>query len=844
MKVKFYVAFRAYSCQYQPELVPSAAKQKCPKCCYFDKGFSNHNKTESRYPMRVQSFTFRLTACWGFLLISAVTCLTTERVHAADTKRIVTNEKANSISAAMESSLAGLPKLYESVSPSIVRVETEENENLTGVIVSSDGHLLVGNGFSVVNGSGSIDVKVHLSDGRTVTATAAGWSLEWRIAVMKINAVGPWPAIEVGSTKELKAGEPCLVIGYSRRGDMQYDASPAARFGFIDRSVPARWLTTTCFPGSFEYPAVVGMDCRLLGVDVGETGTQNHATAVDVFVAHRDHLFAGKNLDWVRFPPHQDSIYRTGAGDHPEMLRMRKTDDILGKAKPPKRMSDSQLSKVRQIAKQTTVRLVSKDQRTYDGTADDRWSGVIVSEDGYILTCGHACQLPGDRFTVRLSDGRDAEGVASGSNPITDIGLVKITTPGPWPFAEIAASSTLKPGDLLVVAGYPAVDTQGNWTTERLPQIDTTAVKHPLYLLWYRELNNRLEYFGQGGMSGGGVFNEQGCYVAVYNGSGHTRSEVARLQWDDLQRIESIDTAIGLPHPLRKRFVAPRKAVAQSVVEILVDSKPVSIGTIVNADGWILTKASVLDGKASCRLPDQSVVVAEKRAESQAHDLALLKIDAGDLTAAAFSDKEPPTMTQLLCAVGPRQMLKPGIVSVETRAIPPEPRWKGGATEDTPDGVKLTRSIDLHLSGTKLQSDDIIVSINGHSTPDVATLTQVLETKLAGYCTGDLVSVVLRRKGEAMNVLTTLPPTTGANYWIMDSRDTPRRSGFAAVFDTDIELPQREVGCPVIDVEGRIRGIAIASLGRVETRRGPTSVLPSHIVKRVIQQLMSGTTSP
>ncbi|QDU49311.1 trypsin-like peptidase domain-containing protein [Gimesia panareensis] len=793
--------------------------------------------------MRVPRFPFRRTVCGGLLLISAVTSLIAERVHADDARRSVTDERANSISAGMEASVAGLPQLYASVSRSIVRVETEKNDNRTGVIVSTDGHLLVGNGFGVVNGSGSIDVKVHLSDGRIVTATAAGWSTEWRLAVMKINEAGPWPAIEVGSTQELKAGEPCLVIGYLPRGDLQYDVSPAARWGFIDRSVPARWFTTTCFPGSFEYPAVVGMDGRLLGVDGGETGTQNHAIAVDVFVAHRDDLFAGKNLDWVRFPPAPDSVYRTGVGDHPELLRMRKTADVLGKAKPPTRMSDVQLSKVRQIAKQTTVRLVSKDQRTYDGEADARWSGVIVSEDGYILTCGHACQLPGDRFTIRLSDGRDVEGVALGSNPITDIGLVKITTPGPWPCAEIAASSTLKPGDPLVVAGYPAVDTQGHWTTERLPQIDVSAVGHPLYLLWYREFNNRMDYFGQGGMSGGGIFNEQGCYVAVCIGSGHMRSEVARLQWDDLQRIESIDTAIGLPHPLRKRFVATGKAVAQSIVELLVDSRPVGSGTIVDADGWILTKASVLDGKVSCRLPDQSVVVAEKRAESQAHDLALLKIDVGDLTAAEFSDKEPPAMTQLLCAVGPCPMLKPGIVSVETRAIPPEPRWKGGGTEETPDGVKLSRSIDLHLSGTKLQSDDIIVSINGHATPDDATLTQVLETNLGGYCTGDLVSVALRRKGEAMNVLTTLPPTTGMDYWRMYSRDTPRRSGFAAVFDIDIELRQREAGCPVIDVEGRIRGIAIASRGRDETRRGPTSVLPSHIVKRVTKQLIAETTS-
>ena len=800
--------------------------------------------------MRIHSVTFRLTSCLGLLLITAATFLNTEWVQADDAKREITNEKARSVSAAMESSLEGLPRLYESVSKSIVRVEGMDFSKTialseSGVIISPEGHILVG------DGSGSEDLRVHLSDGRTVTATAAGWSTEWRLTVLKINEEGPWPAIELGSTKELKAGEPCLVIGYSPRGDTKWDSSPTARYGFIDRNDPTHWFTTTGFPKFFDNPAVVGMDGRFLGIVTTFSGDQSYATAVDVLVANRDDLFAGKNLDWVRYPPNPDSFYHIGAGDHPELLRHRKTDDVLGQAKPPSRMSDSQLSYVKQIAKKTTVRLVSKDRLEFQGKDPDRWSGVIVSEDGYILTCGHTSQLPGEQLTVRLSDGRDADAVALGTNPITDIGLAKITTPGSWPFAEIAESSTLKAGDPLVVAGYPAIDliTKKEWSKERTPQVDATAVEYRLYMMWHNQIQTRTDIPFQAGMSGGGVFDRDGHYVAAFLGSSG-RSEVAKRQWDDLKKTESIDTATGLPHPLRERFVDPIKTIAQSVVEILVDSKPVSIGTVVDADGWILTKASVLDGKVSCRLPDQSVVVAEKRAESQEHDLALLKIDVGGLSATLFSDKEPPTITQVLCAVGPGQILKPGIVSIETRAIPPEPRWKGDASEDTPNGPMISRSdpgwqnkTNLSTIGTKLQIDDIIVSINGHSTPKVATLTQVLETNLAGYCTGDLVSVALRRKGAPMNVLTTLPRAAVVNYWMMDEHESPRRSGFAAVFDTDIELLQPEAGGPVIDAEGRIRGIAIASRGRDETQRGPTSVLPSHIVSRVTKQLMAEVNS-
>ena len=87
----------------------------------------------------------------------------------------------------------------------------------------------------------------------------------------------------------------------------------------------------------------------------------------------------------------------------------------------------------------------------------------------------------------------------------------------------------------------------------------------------------------------------------------------------------------------------------------------------------------------TCRLPDQSVVVAKERALSKNHDLALLKVDAGDLVAAEFYEREPPAIANALCAVGPGDFLSPGIVSIETRAIPPEPRWKGEATEDTED---------------------------------------------------------------------------------------------------------------------------------------------------------------
>ena len=91
--------------------------------------------------MRIPNTTYRLTSCLTPFLIVAVTFVSTpaRSAQADDANRKVTDEKAETISAAMESSLEGLPKLYESVSKSIVRVERTGTWNVTGVIVSTEG---------------------------------------------------------------------------------------------------------------------------------------------------------------------------------------------------------------------------------------------------------------------------------------------------------------------------------------------------------------------------------------------------------------------------------------------------------------------------------------------------------------------------------------------------------------------------------------------------------------------------------------------------------------------------------------------------------------------------------
>jgi Do/DeqQ family serine protease len=80
-------------------------------------------------------------------------------------------------------------------------------------------------------------------------------------------------------------------------------------------------------------------------------------------------------------------------------------------------------------------------------------SGVIVSSDGYILTNNHVV-ADADELTVELSDGRKFTAKVIGSDPKTDIAVVKIDATGLLP-ATFADSDRLRVGDIVFAIGNP-----------------------------------------------------------------------------------------------------------------------------------------------------------------------------------------------------------------------------------------------------------------------------------------------------------------------------------------------------------------------------------------------------
>ena len=81
-------------------------------------------------------------------------------------------------------------------------------------------------------------------------------------------------------------------------------------------------------------------------------------------------------------------------------------------------------------------------------------SGFFVTPDGYLLTNDHVAEHVGKRAVVTLSDGRRIEARVVGSDPATDLAVLRANASA-LPFVEIGNSETLRPGQLAIAIGNP-----------------------------------------------------------------------------------------------------------------------------------------------------------------------------------------------------------------------------------------------------------------------------------------------------------------------------------------------------------------------------------------------------
>ena len=93
-------------------------------------------------------------------------------------------------------------------------------------------------------------------------------------------------------------------------------------------------------------------------------------------------------------------------------------------------------------------------ERERQGPHRGAGTGFIIDPDGYILTNHHVIE-GADRIAVRLADGRSLRAERVGSDPDTDIALIKVSSPKALPHAVLGDSDTLRVGEWVLAIGNP-----------------------------------------------------------------------------------------------------------------------------------------------------------------------------------------------------------------------------------------------------------------------------------------------------------------------------------------------------------------------------------------------------
>lgn len=81
-------------------------------------------------------------------------------------------------------------------------------------------------------------------------------------------------------------------------------------------------------------------------------------------------------------------------------------------------------------------------------------SGVIVSPEGYVLTNNHVVSGASE-IRVQLPDGREAEARLVGTDPETDLAVLRVTLPPPLPVIHPGRAEDLQVGDVVLAIGNP-----------------------------------------------------------------------------------------------------------------------------------------------------------------------------------------------------------------------------------------------------------------------------------------------------------------------------------------------------------------------------------------------------
>ncbi len=183
-------------------------------------------------------------------------------------------------------------------------------------------------------------------------------------------------------------------------------------------------------------------------------------------------------------------------------------------------------------------------------------SGVIISQDGYLVTNHHVVN-GATQIRVRLNDGTEYEASVVGSDSKTDVAVLKIEAEGLSP-AIVGDSDSLQVGEFVLAVGNPLGRLGGTVTDGIISALDrdVTVNNQSMQLL---QMNAAVSP----GNSGGGLFNARGELIGIVN------AKSSDSDAEGLGFAIPINTAIRVAEELISNgYVTGRPAMGVMVIDI------------------------------------------------------------------------------------------------------------------------------------------------------------------------------------------------------------------------------------------------------------------------------------
>jgi serine protease Do len=359
-------------------------------------------------------------------------------------------------------------------------------------------------------------------------------------------------------------------------------------------------------------------------------------------------------------------------------------------------------------------------------------SGFIVDPEGYILTNHHLVPRPG-RIRVRLADKRELHAVRVGSDPSTDLALLKVQAKG-LPSVRLGDSDRLRVGDWVCAIGNPL-------------EFDHTVTAGVVSSLGRKIFNQSFDAYIQTdaainpGNSGGPLVNMQGEAVGI-NAAVSSEAQgigfavpinVARAVLGDLRahgRVQRGWLGIQLHEldPDLGRMIGLRDTRGALVMDVVDGGAAAAAGlrrwdVITSVSGAPIEDGDSLVRTISAQRPGSTVKLGIVRDGKPVTVAAKLAERAPE----AEIEEEPEPEASAVASTphkGDALGLAVASVSARARADLELPRDRQGVVIQAVTGADPGTDV--------LAEGDIVVEVNRQPTPDLASYRKIVSALHTG----------------------------------------------------------------------------------------------------------------